>query len=166
LAFSNHFCQTGQVNDTQNNFYTCVATNYTGPTAAAGKVDDKGFVKCDVGEICSYTNSYITFEKPCECGYNSKGQGYCPLASGQNYKTWTENIQTITKTYNNECHSQNRFNCYKANQKQVGFAKYSVLQTEKAHLFYGAVDCASDVLGSAYINMSVAMIAVLFAFLF
>jgi hypothetical protein len=38
-------------------------------------------VKCNLGDTCSYsfsTDTRSTFEKDCECGYTSAGQGYCP----------------------------------------------------------------------------------------
>jgi hypothetical protein len=38
------------------------------------------FVKCKLGEVCTYTDVVTgdTLTKDCECGYNSDGQGYCP----------------------------------------------------------------------------------------
>lgn len=158
----NYFCETGDIDVNQ----TCSASNYTGPSKADGKIDAKGFVKCDWNEDCSYTDGVTTSTKKCGCGYNINGQGYCPLPSGQNYKTWVSSIQNGVKVLKNDCHSLSRFTCYKFDTKLLGYAKYSAQQTVNAHMFYGAVSCASDVLGSAYINMSVALIAIIFAFLF
>lgn len=47
--------------------------------------DSNGFVKCNLGDDCYYTTGYYkngendTYVDKCQCGYNSQGQGYCPL---------------------------------------------------------------------------------------
>jgi hypothetical protein len=72
------FCEFGLINNETNQ---CAQTTYKNSTP-----DSDGFVKCDLGDNCYYTTGFLdkngdnfTITKPCECGYNDQGHGYCPL---------------------------------------------------------------------------------------
>jgi hypothetical protein len=43
------------------------------------------YIECKIGEECKYKaiGSDRELTKPCECGYNSEGKGYCPLHNSQ-----------------------------------------------------------------------------------
>jgi len=155
------FCELGE----SNNNLVCSQTNYTGTTVA--KVDNKtGFATCNWNEDCHYNDGSSTFTQLCGCGYNAVGQGYCPLASGQKTDLFKKQFKRIATQFKNDCHSQGRFTCYKVSDGIRADVSDAVHQTRNAHLLNDAVKCASDVLGSAYINMSIALIAILAAFLF
>lgn len=49
--------------------------------------DNNGFVKCNIGQMCNYTNALLDkqeyaniIQTPCECGFNEDAQGYCELS--------------------------------------------------------------------------------------
>jgi len=158
------FCELGEAIVVDGS-YKCSKTTYAGTTAADNKT---GFATCNWGDDCNYSNGNQTYTVKCQCGYNAAGQGYCPLASGSNLDLYKKGFSSfVSAAYNNKCHSENRFNCYIApDAKLLDNLNDLSHKTVKAHLFYDAVSCASDVLGSAFINMSVALLAVLVAFLF
>jgi len=157
-----YFCEMGSVDKN----YKCSQTNYTGPQADAKVIDKDGFVKCDWKTDCHYSDGASTFTQECGCGYNTAGQGYCPIATYYNAKKYKDAVSHKVNVLKNTCHSKTRFECYKNDAKLQGMARWGEQQTSNAHLYHGAVDCASDVLGSAFLNMSVALIAVVVAFLF
>ena len=81
--------------------------------------------------------------KYCECGYNSKGIGYCPLPSSRNLGAWKDRIKFIGDSANNHCHTLSRFNCYENNNYDF-YVKERIYEskTTEAHLFYNSIDCA------------------------
>ena len=131
-------------------------------------IDEKGFIKCNYGEKCYYNNGKNKFEKNCDCGYNDKGQGYCPLPSARNLEKWNDRIKFIGNAANNGCHSLSRFDCYLKND----FEFYSEqrkhdAETLEAHLFYNSVDCAYKIFAKQnYIKFSFYFIGLLFILLF
>lgn len=64
-------------------------------------------VKCSAGEWC-YSSDY-NYALQCECGYNSSGQGYCPLFPGDNlYKDFIASMKNYVEKANlNKCHILN-----------------------------------------------------------
>ena len=107
------------------------------------KVDGNGFIKCEYNEICFYDNGKKTIAKKCGCGYNSDGQGYCPLPSSLRMDEWNNKIQYIANLANNNCHTLSRFNCYTQNSLEIFINKKQYdKKTVDAHLFYNAVPCA------------------------
>ena len=70
------FCHLGQVSFEDGN--TCAVHKYADKTDESRNSD--GFVKCNLGEKCHYTDGQTKYIKDCECGYNSDGQGYCPIS--------------------------------------------------------------------------------------
>jgi len=161
-------CESGYAshNDTTFMAKSCAYTNYTGDTAT--KADKNGIVKCDYGYDCYYTDGVATTSQKCQCGYNSAGQGYCPIATTYLQTEYTNALKATSALFKNECHSQSRFGCYKINQQDKSVTDLVVHKhnTLEKHLFIDAVECAYDVLASSYINMSVALIAVVIAFIF
>ena len=88
-------------------------------------------------------------EIPCPCGFNAEGQGYCPHFHDYSTKDWNNYRKTLKKNYNNECHTENRFDCYKKddNNKEKKYRN----DLEKGHLFYKSVTCAKKVLDGKYL---------------
>jgi hypothetical protein len=70
------FCQLGQVSFEDGDL--CAVHKYTDKTAESKNSD--GYVKCNLGEKCIYTDGQTKYARDCECGYNSDGQGYCPIS--------------------------------------------------------------------------------------
>ncbi len=56
----------------------CTQIAYAGETANNTNTD--GYVKCNWGSKCSYTDGNKEMTQDCGCGYNADGQGYCPIA--------------------------------------------------------------------------------------
>jgi hypothetical protein len=141
---------------------TC--TTYTQSDAG----DAKGFVTCSLGSLCNYTDvtAATTVSKPCPCGYNADGQGYCPLGYNKRDSDYTSYYTKLAATYSSDCHTLSRKNCYKAgddtNNKLA--ATWGTLGNE--HLFYKSVDCAHDVLSGNYVSVSMIMISLLVSLLF
>ena len=77
-TLDSRLCENGIIN--KNN--QCIQISYRKMSP-----DSNGFVKCNLGQMCNYTTGQWTsyddsdlIEIPCDCGYNSEGQGYCPLS--------------------------------------------------------------------------------------
>ena len=101
-------CYTGeldQIDGVTGNY--CVENDYDETWIKENKkqIEDNKYIKCNFGEKCYYINGKNKFEKMCECGYNSMGQGYCPLPSARNLDAWKEKMKFIGSSANNECHS-------------------------------------------------------------
>ena len=141
-------CSTGEM-DWENGY--CVETKYNEEWIKHDnkKIDAKGFITCDYNEDCSYDNGKKTFKKKCGCGYNSEGQGYCPLPNNQKKEKWNERIKNLANIAKNDCHSLSRFNCYLQNSLEdyKDKIKYDK-DTINAHLFYNAIPCAEKMFSS------------------
>ena len=142
----NYLCITGELNEVNGlagDF--CVVNDYESHWLEdfRKKPDKKGYIKCNYGEKCIYNNGRNNITKNCECGYNSNGQGYCPLPSSRNLNAWKERIQFIADSANNNCHTLSRLNCYENNNYEY-FVKQRTYEskTTEAHLFYNSIDCA------------------------
>ena len=163
----NYLCLTGEL-DENGNF--CVENDYDDNwlKSSSKNIDDEGYIKCNYGEKCLYTNGKNKFEKDCECGYNSMGQGYCPLPSSRNLEAWTEKMKFLGNSANNGCHSLSRFHCYLKND----YVFHSELRrhdakTLQAHLFYKSIECAYKIFAiQQYINYSFYFVGLLFMILF
>lgn len=69
-----YLCQYAQANEAKT---ACIKPDYD--TTFAAKVDANGYVKCNHGETCGYTDGSKSYNFDCVCGLNEDGQGYCPL---------------------------------------------------------------------------------------
>jgi hypothetical protein len=70
-------CESGEVSfDEEETF--CAVHRYADESKK--NMNSDGFVKCNWGEKCYYTDGKTNEERDCECGYNAEGQGYCPLS--------------------------------------------------------------------------------------
>ena len=164
-------CYTGeleQIDGISGNY--CVENDYDDIWLQKYKkqIDENGFVKCLHGTKCSYINGKNKFEKDCECGYNSMGQGYCPKPSARNLEAYKEKMKFIQSYVNNECHSLSRYNCYlKNNYEFYVEQRQHEAKTTNAHLFYNSVDCAYKIFADQkYIKYSFYLIGLLFALLY
>ena len=141
-----YLCNTGELDGddgTTGNY--CVKSKYSEDwiKEKTKEIDKNGFIKCDYKESCFYDNGRRTIEKFCGCGYNSEGQGYCPLPSSLRIDDWNNRIKFLADFANNKCHTLSRFNCYIQNSMN-DFVKKKMFdrKTINAHLFYKAVPCA------------------------
>lgn len=150
---SDKYCEYGQVYDNK-----CVELN-------GNNAKEEEFVQCNYGDNCEYSvigsnSTEITkISKKCECGFNDKGQGYCPKFHDYKTKEWQKYYSAIRDKADNKCHTKNRFNCYikdDGNQNKISEIKNKVIN---AHLFYGAVECAESVLSSGLLKLSLISIA-------
>jgi len=133
--------------------------------------DSKGFMKCTFNEMCNYTTGFHhkngsleIYQKPCECGYNSIGQAYCPLAHSSNPDAWRNYFKG--QAPNDKCHTLSRGQCTEQDASQKNAAADLKMKTETAHLFYGAVDCAVQVLSASIIKTGLVTLVVLIALIF
>lgn len=133
--------------------------------------DNQGekMIPCNYDDDCEYSyfpEAQGKLTKKCECGYNAEGKGYCRKFHDYKTSEWDQYFKYLKRSYDNDCHSMSRYNCYKEdqdNQNQISRLKNTVID---AHLFEGAVECAQKVLSSNYltINMSLILLSV-FAFI-
>ena len=141
-----YLCSTGELDgDDGTTGDYCVKTKYSDNWIKNNNktIDRNGFIKCDYKENCLYDNGKKTIKKICGCGYNSDGQGYCPLPSSLRIEEWNKRIQFFADFANNNCHTLSRFNCYSQNTlENYNMKKYYDKKTVEAHLFYKAVPCA------------------------
>ena len=153
------FCKNGEVLDSK-----CVKYN-----DVEQKLADDEYKKCNFGEKCIYKviglNSNRTFEVSCPCGYNAAGQGYCPHFHDYSTDDWEKYRDVLKTNYNNECHTENRYNCYET--KEMKKEKEYKNKLEKGHLFYNSVPCANKVLDGKFlfvkkISLLLGMLLILF----
>ena len=148
----NYLCLTGELNEENGKSGDfCVENDYDKTWLnETKKIPDKnGYIECNFGEECVYNNGRNKIIKYCECGYNSKGQGYCPLPSAKNEEAWKERIKFIGESANNNCHTLSRLNCYENNNYEYFVEKRThESKTVEAHLFYNSIDCAFKIFAS------------------
>merc|ERR1711957_941511 len=87
------------------------------------------------------TSLNTTMTKSCECGYNSLGQGYCPIDYENGKKKFDGVANTFDSSLSGKCKSYKSF--VNANE-----------ELNTAHLYYDSVSCARDVLSGKFINFS------------
>ena len=145
VEIQKRFCKSGEVFN-----FTCVSYN-----DIANKTGDDQYEKCNFGEKCVYAVKGLSFEKkleiPCPCGYNSEGVGYCPHFHDYSTADWDEYRKILQDNFYNECHTENRYNCYK--KEKIEKEKELRNKLEKGHLFYNSVECAKKVLKDDYLNI-------------
>ena len=145
IEIQKRFCKSGEV---MNN--TCVTYNDINKA-----LDNNNYMDCSYGTKCKYKVEGLSESKEiginCPCGYNDKGQGYCPHFHDY-WKDEREEYQEVLKdNYDNECHTENRYNCYKKDKEQR--EKELKNKIINGHLFYNAVPCAQKVLDGKYLDI-------------
>ena len=137
------FCKSGEVFDS-----TCVSYNDIDE-----KTSDNVYKKCNYGDKCVYNVKGLNYTKileiSCPCGYNAEGQGYCPHFHEYSKDDWEDYRDVLQTNYNNECHTENRYDCYRKDKEEK--EKKLKNQLEKGHLFYNSVPCAKKVLVGEYL---------------
>lgn len=164
-----YLCNTGELDGDDGmtgNF--CVKSKYSEVWIKSNKkiIDDNGFIKCEYNEDCFYDNGRRTIKKKCGCGYNSDGQGYCPLPASMRFEEWNNRIKYFVDLANNKCHTLSRFNCYIQNTLEdfINKKKYDK-ETIEAHLFYNAVPCAEKMFAfQIYLKCNIISILLLYIF--
>lgn len=114
----------------------------------------EGVVECSDGSKCRYDigdNEQI--EMDCVCGYNSNGKSYCPLDHFENSKVWVDYYVSLRNSFNNECHTKNRFYC-KESSFDDSLTKRKLTQVQ----YHKAVECAESVLVSSMLRISLSAI--------
>ena len=144
IEIQKRFCKSGEV---MHN--TCVSFNDINKT-----LDDNNYNKCSYGTFCKYKVigiNYKLINVNCPCGYNAEGQGYCPHFHDYWNDEREEYFKVLKDNYDNECHTENRYNCYKKDKEE----KEKELKNKivNGHLFYNAVPCAQKVLEGNYLSI-------------
>ena len=121
------------------------------------KVSDDKYKECDYNSYCEYKiNGLESGRKKyvkCGCGYNDKGQGYCPHYHDYSKDDWEEYRKLWKKRSDNGCHTESRFNCYEYDEEESYEWKEYKNKLENGHLFYGCVDCAKKVLDASFVRV-------------
>ena len=132
------------------------------------KVKDDEYKTCDYNSYCEYKVNGLEYGKKkfvkCGCGYNDKGQGYCPHYHDYSKDDWDKYRELWKKRSDNDCHTESRFNCYEYDEEDSYELKQYKNKLEKGHLFYGCVECAKKVLDSNYIRLNKFLIFILIWF--
>ena len=150
-------CEMNRIDETTNQ---CAERKYYGVNY--DKDLDDGFLKCEIGYNCNYTTGYYHDKReeievePCQCGYSSQGQSYCPIPQDINKKYWDKMYKLMNKRLDNDCHTYRRFECYdELSEKQSDEYYYYQRKTVNAHLFKDASNCIIEVLNSNNMKISV-----------
>ena len=152
------FCKNGEV---INN--TCVSYN------DIERIDDDNYKNCTYGSFCKYKINGLESDKElnikCPCGYNDQGIGYCPHFHDYFKDDREELEEVLIKNYDNECHTENRYNCYKKDKEER--EKELKNKIVNGHLYYNSVPCAKNVLDGKYLYIKkiVYFIGILFIIL-
>jgi len=156
-------CEFGKVDFEDGD--SCAVHRYAGETKK--NVSPEGFVKCNWGEKCTYSDGKNLEERDCQCGYNAEGQGYCPLSQDDYHKEWKNAVQHQINKLDNKCHSKSRFECYKVDEQLHEQDAVHQHLTEQAHVFHKSVKCAHDVLSANSVGLKFfAIIMTILAILF
>ena len=145
IEIQKRFCHSGEV---INN--TCVSYN-----DLEDKLDDDKYRSCTYGSNCRYKVIGLDNQKEisikCPCGYNEVGIGYCPHFHDYFESDRKELEEVMIKNYDNECHTENRYNCYEQDKEER--EKELKNKIFNGHLFYNAVPCAKKVLEGNYLSI-------------
>jgi hypothetical protein len=126
--------------------------------------DKDGFVECKYGETCKYKMGEHESTKPCACGFNSDGKGYCPLGFNKREELLTKAYTKMASLFKNTCHSVSRAFCYQKTGTAQGFA-LDFINFDKAHLLHNAVPCADSVLSGNFVSFSTMAVVLLISLL-
>jgi len=152
------FCKSGRANDQSNK---CVKRTLDMERNAGDTA------KCIPGSNCKYsetdgTTTYPVFEK-CACGFNANRNAYCPIDDTKRVDQWNDYRSSVAKTFDNNCHSFSRNDCYKNDQKLFKNTRVAMRDSKTYHLLVDPVSCAKDLLSSSFINFSMVLLTALFA---
>ena len=143
IEIQKRFCKSGEV---INN--VCVSYNDLN-----NKLNDDEYKNCTYGSFCNYKVNGLANQKEisfkCPCGYNDEGIGYCPHFHEYFEEDRKELEEVLIKNYDNECHTENRYNCYEKDKEER--EKELKNKIVNGHLFYNAVPCAQIVLDGQYL---------------
>ena len=131
------------------------------------KAKDNEYRECERDMKCLYNALPITsgtISKECGCGYNQKGIGYCPKFHDYFEKDWEDYFSYLKKTYDNKCHTLNRYNCY-LNSKYDEKLKTLKNKLIDGHLFFNAEKCAQKVLNGNCLKVNYVLFLLIIAFI-
>lgn len=141
-------------------YYCAFATNYERKCVKyteKNKPMNTDYTSCLIGSWCEYQYEPATFgvmTQRCDCGYNSKGQGYCPKGQESDESGWRNYYSALKKQYDNKCHSVSRFQCYLKDEKVMNEVSYYRNKVFDGHLYYNSESCAQKVLSSFRLSIS------------
>ena len=105
-------------------------------------------VECKRNDLCHYIYNPIkfgTFTLPCQCGYNRKGNGYCPFPHSVENEKWGKLMKIKRLKAINSCHSLNRFNCYETDEDLERVVRHAKDELVYGAQFYKSEICAKKV---------------------
>jgi len=160
-------CELGEASEIEPR--RCIGLSYSNNTKEPNK---DGFIECNYGDVCNYT-TYLYDEfgdalplekRPCACGLNPDGKGYCPLSHDKNGQDVKDYYKFKAKLANNKCHTNNRGEgCYENFNQNADL--YKLLRKKDAHLFYQSKQCVVSALTSSYLKLSAALVLVFISLL-
>ena len=105
-----------------------------------------------------------TISKECGCGYNQKGIGYGPKFHDYFEKDWENYFTYLKKSYDNKCHTLNRYNCFLSSSydEKVKKLKNKLID---GHLFYKSESCAEKVLNENFLKINNLLFLLIIAFI-
>lgn len=128
-----------------------------GPNILDKKIPYRCSITDDSVELCNYTypNGDI-FSLDCQCGVNSNGQGYCPLAQGDS--EYVNYINSLKKLLNNPCHTTARMDpkgCDWLSTKNIKYltAKVKSYTYKNHYLLQGNEICIKETVLYDYYHM-------------
>lgn len=141
----------------------CSSINQTDSTSK-----DMDYLRqCNHGEVCHYThNGLDSFTKPCECGYNDSGFGYCPRGHDTKSDIWSSFYSKKAAAFSNKCHTLSRDACYLSDAKYYKGLAGDENKSAKSHLFYKAVPCADKILSGSFLQYSSLVILTILTLLY
>lgn len=117
----------------------------------------KGLVTCNYDTDCNYKVIFKAAKdaqpevskattRPCLCGYNKDGQGYCPYAEHEadNLKRFQSITNNYKSSLNNNLHTVHRFSGFTDAKKSPACKDYWINP-----MYRNSVTCAIDVLGKS-----------------
>ena len=149
-----YLCETNIINNATRQ---CATLDYF--NVSDNKINKDGFVECILGELCNYTTGFYQNMKPviytqnCTCGFRGDGKSFCPIPMTVNRKKWKKYLKLLNKKYDNECHTEKRFECYdELSQSELDDLFSYERETTKAHLFYNSSNCIMEILSNGFIS--------------
>ena len=116
-------------------------------------------VKCDSDGMCVSSKTgevNKVFGTSCDCGYNTKGQSYCELHTGDApYRDYAKKIKEwVDSEHSLKCNTEGRFgdNCMKTYWSDEDFNEFVYREMSALHyqLLYGSEGCTQQALLTSY----------------
>jgi len=165
-------CKFGSTIKNKEGKTVCNKISYQDTTKAESK---SHLAPCIAGNetACNYRNiDNSTFSVTCQCGYNDKGNAYCPAAHADTAVKFEVYYKSKRDAFGSKCHTLKRSICDLTEDsdftKKSNAVTVNKLDTEQLHLYYEAGPCVRQIFGNSanflFFSLVAAFLSAMFMF--